>query len=324
MMRSRRTIVFWGLAAIAAVLTLLLGCSSEPPKPLRVGSIPWPGYEALYLARDLGYYHDHPIQLVDQPSATVLSQAYRNNDLEIAALTLDETLLLATTQPDARIILVTDISNGADVILAKPGLRTVADLKGRKVGVEATALGAYVLTRALEQAQLSVQDVQIVSLGSSEHEQAFKDGTVDAVVTFEPARSKLLQTGARQVFDSTKIPGEIVDVLVVRQDVLEHQSKTVQALLEGWFKALDYMEQHPQDAARRVAPREGVSPEAFLASLKLLEIPNLAENRIMLSAKSKLHEDMQRLANVMQKNQLLKDSVDVNALLDDRVVRNLS
>ena len=85
--------------------------------------------------------------------------------------------------------MVTDISNGADVILAKPEIQSLKDLKGRRVGVDSTALGAFVITRALGQVGLSPKDIEIVSLGVSEQERAFKQGIVDAVVTFEPVRS---------------------------------------------------------------------------------------------------------------------------------------
>ena len=129
------------------------------------------------------------LQDLSYPSSSEVIRAYRNGDLEAVAITIDETFLLAETQPNIRIVLVTDISNGADVILAKPEIQSLKDLKGRRVGVESTALGAFVITRALGQVGLSPKDIEIVSLGVSEQERAFKQGIVDAVVTFEPVRS---------------------------------------------------------------------------------------------------------------------------------------
>ena len=67
---------------------------------------------------------------------------------------------------------------------------------------------------------MSPKDIKIVFLGVSEHERAFKNGKVDAVVTFGSARTKLLAAGAKQLFDSSQIPGEIVDVLIVSEDVI--------------------------------------------------------------------------------------------------------
>ena len=108
-------------------------------EPLAVGTNVWPGYEPLYLARNLGYYNDS-IRLVEYSSATEVLRAIRNKLIDVATLTLDEVLLLRQSGVDVRSVLVTDISNGGDVIVARPGIETLADLKGRKVGVESTAL----------------------------------------------------------------------------------------------------------------------------------------------------------------------------------------
>ncbi len=321
---KRRHFVSTSLAAIACSTALLTSCQSNDTTPLRVGSNVWPGYEPLYLAQDLGYYPNSSIQVVAFPSATEVSRAFRNGELDIAALTLDETFLMAETNPDIRIILVTDVSNGADVLLAKPGIDTLQGLKGKRVGAEATALGGYMLARALGKGGVGLSEIQLVSLGGAEHEGAFKQGLVDAIVTFEPTRSKLLDRGAKIIFDSSQIPGEIVDVLVTRQSLLEQRQETLQGLLTGWFRALAYQTQHSQDAARRVAPREGTTPEQFLASLKLIHIPNQAENHKILSQNdSAFLQGSQRLAGLMLEKKLLKQVIQPKALLDDRLIQSV-
>jgi len=101
---SRRRFLALGLAA--GLLAIVPACvpSSLPP-PLRVGTNVWPGFEGFYLARDLGYFDDTPVQMVEFGSSSEVLRAYRNGDLEVAALTLDETLLLAETNPQVRIVL---------------------------------------------------------------------------------------------------------------------------------------------------------------------------------------------------------------------------
>lgn len=315
---------FIGIAALVFLGLVLVSLAKEPSPPLRVGTNVWPGFELLYLARNLGYYKDTPIRLVDYPSSSGIIRAYRSGALEVTALTLDEVLLLATTEPSLRVVLITDVSNGADVILAKPEIQNLKALKGRRVGVEATALGAFVLTRALEQVGMSPKDVQIISLEVSEHEQAFKQGSVDGIVTFEPVRSNLLAAGARLLFDSKQIPGEIVDVLAVRQELLAEPSNSMQALLSGWFSALDYLKQNPQDAAQRIASRTGITPERFLKSLEGLRIPDIRENQKLLeNTDSSLFKGVKWLSKVMVENQLLQKAVAPTPLLDARLVKNM-
>lgn len=311
------------LIGVALVLFALVSCVKEPPPLLRVATNVWPGYETLYLARSLGYYDNTPIRLVDYPSGTEEVRAYRNGEIEAAGISIDQALVLAATEPDVRIVTVMDFSAGGDAILGKPNIKNLQDLKGRRVGVESTALGAFVITRALGKVGLSPKDVQIVSLQVSEHERAFKEGKIDAVVTFEPSLTKLLASGAKVLFDSKQIPGEIVDVLILRASAIQNQPDAVQALINGRFRALEYLQNNPQDAARRIAPRTGVTPEQFLQSLQGLSQPNLQENQRLLSKNDPtLLNSIKLLSDVMLENNLLPKPVDTTRLLSDRFVNN--
>ncbi|MEB3340444.1 ABC transporter substrate-binding protein [Okeania sp.] len=309
------------LIFISFGVSLLISCNTTP-LPLRVAINLWPGYETLYLARSLGYYENTLVTLLDFPSGTEQVRAFRNNNLESAAISMDQALELATTNPDVRIITVVDFSEGGDVILAKPEIPNLQALKGKRVGVEANALGAYIITRALEKAGMTIEDIQVVSLGLSEHERAFKDDMIDAVVTFGPARTQLLSFGAKEIFNSSQIPGEIVDVLISQKTAIANQSKDVQALVNGQFQALNYLAQNPQDSARRIAPRTQVTPEEFLEANKGLRRPSLQENQQLLDRENPaLLETTQRLIDVMVANKLLSKSLDAMTLFDDRFVK---
>lgn len=310
---------------VSFILSILAGagCTQEPQTPLRIGTNVWPGYEPLYLARDQGYYPPESVRLVEYTSASEVIRAFRNGAIDAATLTLDEVLLLAETAPDVSIVLVLDVSHGADVILAQPALSGLRDLKGKRVGVEATALGAYLLTRALQTVDLIPADVQTISLEVFEHERAFKEGRVDAVVTFEPVRTKLLAAGARQVFDSSRLPGEIVDVLVVRRASSAKQGAQIAQLMHGWFMALDFIRKDPQRTASLMAPREHLSADDFRQALQGLRLPGIAEDRAMLAGPTpSLIPTIQQLSRVMQANRLIKRPSEVNGLLDGRFVES--
>ena len=98
---------------------------------------------------------------------------------------------------------------------------------GKPVAVESGALGAFVLSRALALNGMQAGDVTVVHLESNEQPSAFEKGQVDGAVTFDPYRAQLLQAGAVTLFDSTQIPGEIVDLIAVRASVLDKQPKAI-------------------------------------------------------------------------------------------------
>lgn len=315
---------FFSSIAIACFLgCILVSCLAQAP-PLRVGVVIWPGSESLYLARDLGYYNNTPIRLIDYPSDSEMMRSYRNGDLDAATITLDEVWSLAESVPDVRIPLIQDISHGGDAILGKPEIKNLPQLKGKRVGVETTALGAFELSRALEQVNMSPKDVKVVSLLVSDHEQAFKQNKIDAVVTYEPTVSKLRATGANLLFDTTQIPREVLDILAMRESVITKQSKTVKTLIEGWFRALDYLQKHPEDGAKRIALHMGIKPEQFLKSLSGVQLPDVLENQRILGNKDlKLIESTERISKFMVQQKLLKKQINPTSVFDDRILKTI-
>jgi NitT/TauT family transport system substrate-binding protein len=317
---TRRLLI---LACIALLLPLA-GCVREPETALRIGTNVWIGSEPLYLARDLGHFDPALVQLVEYPSASEVLRAFRNQAIDGMVISLDELFGLAVDGLDPRIILVVDVSNGADVVVGRRGMKTMRDLNGKSVAVESGALGAFVLSRALALNGMQASDVNVVHLESNEHPGAFEKGQVDAAVTFDPYRAQLLSAGARTLFDSTQIPGEIVDLLAVRASALEQHSKAIQVLLAGWFGALDYLKVQPEDAARRMGVRQQTTGAQFLAAQKGLHIPSREENLRMLGgATPELATTGRRLMGLMVDAKLLRTGVDIERVLAPKPLADL-
>ena len=305
----------WVLAWVALMLTLS-GCMREPETALRIGTNVWIGSEPLYLARELDRLDPAAVQLVEFPSASEVLRAFRNQAIDGMVISLDELFGLAADGFQPRIILVVDVSHGADVVIGRPGMRTMQDLKGKSVAVESSALGAFVLSRALALSGMQASDVNVVHLESNEQPSAFEKGQVDGAVTFDPYRAQFLQAGGTILFDSTQIPGEIVDLLAVRASVFEKQPKAIRALLAGWFGAIEYMEREPKDAARRMGIRQQTTGEQFLAALQGLHIPSREENLRMLGGPTpELAVTGHRLMALMVDAKLLRAGLKIEGVL---------
>lgn len=314
------------IAAIVATFFSLVPVNDDDGRQptLLLGTNVWPGYEPLYLARSLGYFDESSVRLVECSSASQVLMAFRNRTIDAAALTLDEVLLLKERGHDVRVILVTDISHGGDVILAKSEVKQLSDLHGGSVGVEHTALGAYVLARALQTAGMSVEDVNIVPLEVDEQEPAFVAGEVDAVVTFDPVRSRLLAAGAIQLFDSTQMEGEIVDVLAIRANALANNTKKVDLLLRGWFRGVAYLHDNPDEAITHMVGRLKLPPPDVLSCFDGMILPDWEQNVSLLNGtRPPLAEVAERLATTMRQEKLLQGNIDVSGLFSAGPLKRL-
>ena len=303
------------IITILFLFLTIVACTEQQSPVLRLGTNVWPGYEPLYLAREKNYLADNKIRLVEFSSSSQSIQAFRNGLIDAAALTLDEVLLLLQYGEKIKIILVMDISDGGDAIIAVKGLNKLSDLKGKRIGVENNAVGAYVISRALQIAGLNKTSVNIIQVDIDKQENAFLKKEIDAVVTFEPVRSKLINAGGKQIFDSRQLPGEIVDVLVVRDDYLKINPQNIQYLLDAWYKSLSFFRKQPQAAAEIIGKRMKLNVKDTLASYQGLKLPSATENQNLVQGKDPgLSNTLKKMMTSMLEQGLINKKIDISPL----------
>ncbi len=312
------------LLFILVVLFYFLSWSIKPKPILRVATDIWTGYESFYLARSLGYYENAPIRLVEMTSTSQKLHAIRNGTIDATALTLDETLSqIQDHNFNVKIVLVIDISNGADALVTKPGIKNLADLRNKKIGFENTATSTIVFDAALDHAGIDINEVKIVPLRVNEHLLAWKKNEVDAVVTFDPVRTEIINLGGQVLFDSAQIPGRIMDVLIVRTEVLDQHEVALKTLIAGHFAALKYLSENPTDASKRMAGRLSTEADKILPQFKLIKQPNLEENLEWLSGTNPaLQKTAHELAHLMFQHHLLQHRITFDNLCDAKFLSN--
>jgi NitT/TauT family transport system substrate-binding protein len=304
------------LAICLGVLPFISSCFNEPPAPLRIASSPWPGYEPLYLARDLGYFGSSKVNILELPSSDITLESFRNRSADMATLTLDEALELLSNGVKLRVLFVMDSSNGADAVMAAPQVKTLADLKGKRIAIINIPLGVYMLSRLLDAAKLTRDDVNVVPVNESRHASLYKQNSADAFITFEPFKSELAALGARPIFDSSQIPNEIFDLMLVHEEVFQARREEVCDVARQWFRVLETLRQSPDEAAAGMAKRLGVSVQGYRNMAKGIVVPAQAENlRLLAGTAPALVPPSENLSQVMLKAGQMKRSADIRHAL---------
>lgn len=320
--RVRRSITRLAvLVGLVLVLPVLTSCSKEVVPPLRIASSPWPGYEPIYLARDLGYLSKDKVNVFELPSSDITMESFRNHSADMATLTSDETIDLLASGVKLRILYVMDVSNGADAVMASPKIKTLADLKGKRIVIENLPLGVYMLSRTLNAAHLTREEVTVIPSAESKHPEMYKQGKGDAFITFDPFKTQMAALGAHVLFDSSKIPNEIFDVMVVHEEVFQARREEVCSIAQQWFRALDFIKQSPDEAAARIRKRLGASEAEYRAMIGGIVTPSREENLRLLSGPTPaILEPAKTLVEVMLKEGQLQHEVDVRNALDKNIV----
>ena len=296
----------------------LLGGCTEPVPPLRVGTIVFPGYELMFLARDLGLLDERSVRLIELLSSTDNLRALAAGQLEAAALTIDEVMTARGDGIDLRVVLVFDVSAGADAVLARPSVQQLRDLAGKRIGVEDSAMGVVMFDALLAAAGLDVSQVKKVAITVDRSVDVYEGREVDAVVTFEPHAARLEALGAVRLFDSKAVPERIVDVLAVRADVMEAHAVALRRLVAAHFQALRHLREQAADAQARLARRLQVKPADVPTAFRGLDLPDAAQNRAILRAGGRFDQSVRSIQVMMMANGLLRRSIGVNDLVDTR------
>lgn len=312
---SRRQFIV-SLGGFAIALTMQ-GCGWLADKPISIAAHVWPGYELMFLARNEGGLDARQVNLIETTSATDSLQALAAGKVDGAALTLDEVLEARSKGMPLSVVIVFDISAGADVLIARPGIKKLADLKGLRIGYEAGALGALMLAETLRAGGLTKKDVKLVSLAINEQRDAWMREQVDALVTYEPVSSQLLAQGAVKLFDSRQIPNTIVDVLAIRSDVLDRShASAIRHLIAAHFRALGHLSHNPHDAAYRMSTHLGLPEGDVLLAYKGLLLPDASNNRLLLTGSlPPLLDSARKVSALMVEEGLLPHDDSLTGLL---------
>jgi len=171
---------------------------------------------------------------------------------------------------ETTILISGDYSNGNDGIVLKDKT-TLADIKGQKVNIVEFSVSHYFLARALESIGLSEKDITIVNTSDADMIAAFPTPDVTAMVTWNPQLATVAaMPGAHEVFDSSKLPGEIVDALIVNTALLKESPELGKALVGAWFEMQALMAGATPEATKAkesMATASGTDLAGFQAQL---------------------------------------------------------
>ena len=224
---------------------------------------------------------------------------------------MDALTIPAAGGVDTTALIVGDFSNGNDGVVLKGANKTLKDIKGQSVNLVELSVSHYLLARALESVGLKEADVKVVNTSDADMVAVYGTKDVTAVTTWNPLLSEILsQPNSTKVFDSSQIPGEIMDLMVVNSTTLKKNPALGKALVGAWYEIMGIMSGSDKAAttaktAMAVASGTDLAGyEAQLASTKMFYKPTDA---LALVNSDELLKTMQKVAEFSFDHGLLGD-----------------
>jgi NitT/TauT family transport system substrate-binding protein len=256
------------VAPSAAAPAASAPATEKKGEPLKIAYSDWPGWVAWDIGVQKGWFKEEGVDVEFKWFEYAPSmEAFSAGKVDAVAVTNGDALVTGSSGSPSVAFLINDYSNGNDMIVAKAGIKSVADLKGKKIGVELGLVDHLLLLKALESAKLTEKDVKLVNVPTDQTPQTLKSGQVDAVAAWQPNSGAALKEvpGSTAIFTSASAPGLIYDVLAVNPKSMTERRADWTKVAKVWFRIASFIkdEKNVDEAAKIMSARVNLAPEAY-------------------------------------------------------------
>jgi NitT/TauT family transport system substrate-binding protein len=317
------------LTGLALLVISTLACAAGKTT---LGVVNWIGYGPLYCAAANDFYKRHgaDVKLVTFSDNSLMPGALIGGELDASTLTYDQVIAATAKGWKLKVVIPLDYSVGGDAILSSAAVRTVADLRGRKVAFQPSSPSDFLLGYALTRAGLSAKDIQTVSSTPEGVVAIMATGQVDAGVTYQPSVAMILKLdgGKRYhvLLSSREARGMITDVLAFRESTIAKDPKLVDALVRGTMDGLAFMQQQPDKAVAIIGKVLDLSADEVRAQLTNVENPSLSQLADVFQRTSNLpsfHASGAIIGDILKKEGQIERVPSIEDTYDPRFVADL-
>jgi NitT/TauT family transport system substrate-binding protein len=250
--------------------------------PIKIGYSDWPGYTVLEVAKQKGWFKDAglDVELVWFDYLPSLD-AFTANKIDAVCVVGSDALVTGATGGKSKIIALLDYSEGSDMIVGAPGIESIKDLKGKKIGIEVTLVEHMLLLQALKENGMKQSDVELVNTPTNDTPQVLGSGKVSAIGAWYPISGQALKAvaGSKKLFTSAEAKGLIYDVLAVNPTSYAKHKEDWAKISGIYYKCVDYLkdEKTAEDAVKIMSAKVGANAEEYAKNIPGTHFLTLAE-----------------------------------------------
>ena len=273
------------------------------------GWMPWEFGHQQGIVKEWADKYDIEIEVVRINDYIGSINQYSTGAFDACTMTnMDALMIPAASGIDSTALIIGDFSNGNDAIVLKEK-SILADIKGQKVNLVKFSVSHYLLARGLESVGLRERDIKMIDTSDANMVSMFASNNVTSAVTWNPLLREILAfPDTHSVFDSSQIPGEIIDLMVVNTETLKANPKLGMALTGAWYEIMAAMSQTDEKAiaARtHMARASGTDLAGFNAQLETTRMFYDAEEAVKFSRSEELIKTMEHVASFSFEHGLL-------------------
>ncbi|RYL88517.1 aliphatic sulfonate ABC transporter substrate-binding protein [Sporolactobacillus sp. THM7-4] len=239
------------------------GTTASSKGPIKLAFSPLPTWYFWYLVQEKGFFKKRHVnvKLVYFPVYSDSISALNAGKVDANSEALIDCISPISKGVPIKSVFATDYSAGGDGVVAKPGIKSVKELKGKTVGTEFGTIEHFFLLTALKDAGMSESDIHLTNMSVEDAGNAFIAKKLDAAALWEPFLSKAQTKGkGTKIASSKSYPGLIADLFVMNKKVMKDRPQDVKKIIAAWFDAQKYYHAHPAESLKIIANKAGITP----------------------------------------------------------------
>ena len=323
-MKNRIFHIFSAFLILSIFLTACSGTAvqAEVKTPLRVGWILWPGFYPLVIAEQKGFFEERglEVELLLYETASAETAALASGMVDGGIAVLNDVLLDSIAQ-NAKVVLITDNSDGGDQIVATTDITSTESIQFKNVGAKRGTFGEFFLREMLNQKGIQPSDVTFVNVDPENVADAMPE-YISLGHTYEPFTSEALAKGYQVIFSSAETPGLIVDTIAFRRSVIDERPEDVRAFIGAWFEAVQYWKDHPEESNALIAEATGQPVESIsLEGVKLFDRTDNLNAFKPGTDTTSVYFTARKALKFLVDSGFVAEPADINDVLDDSFLK---
>ncbi len=284
---------------------------------LRIGINDWPGYAIAYYGQEKGIFEKRGIkvELIVFNNLQDSIRATLQGNLDATFSTLWDLMQADIAQEKPVFLMVTDISAGSDGIVAQNNIKTVEDLKGKKIAAKLGTINHLILLEALQLYNIEPNEVQIENLINEVAAQRMRIESLDAAVLWQPLLGKLAkEIDGNIIFTTKDVDSLVIDGFVSRGSFIKTHQKELVKFMLGWFDIIKMIEHNPHEVFKVVTKKIGQTTTSFKNDYRGLKKGDPILNETIF--KGRLQEAQTQIINLLKKDlrhsRLIRNDIEIN------------
>lgn len=295
------------ICALGFCLSLTIHSCSLLPKtqlqPLKIGISSWPGFDIILYAETAGIFKKRglEVEIIRFENQQDAARAVMRGSLDGTFTSFWDVVQVDSGEDKPEVLLVTNISAGSDGIVSQANIKTVEDLRGKKIGAKLNTVNHLILLEALNAHNISPKDVKIEDISNETAAKLMEEKKLDAAVIWQPLLGETAKKSRGNIIYTTKdLDSLIIDTFLTRSKNVEVKKAEFIQFLSAWLDVMDALGKNPQKVYQEVAKQLQQSPNAFANDYNGLKRGDLQMQKRMFQQENHLDEIMVKMGKLLE------------------------